>query len=196
MSDATILAVQAAPAVDRLSDVTMLFALVLALALLIERLLELLTAGYSLLDSRYDFHTFWTRRAGKVRDYLEKKLRVFDHVGPEKVAPVLNRFNEMLLNGQGAYSGTVPIIAGDLVRSLWVRIASKLLGVIIGIGLALALELDLVALWQLRDSGAPGSTSHYLLTGIAIGLGSGPVHKIITAIEKRRKKREEKGGMK
>jgi hypothetical protein len=195
MNNVTAIASQAAPTAMSLSTVTMLFALALALALLIERLLEVLKAGYDLIDSRYNFYKFWTRRANKIRDYAEKKLRVFDHVAPEKAAPVLDRFSEMLLNGQRGHSGAVPVLAGDLVRALWVRIFSKVIGMILGIAAAAAIKIDLVALWQLKDPGPAEPFSHYLLTGIAIGLGSGPVHKLITTIEKRRKKRGLEGGV-
>ena len=188
---------------DALLEVTVRFALVLALALLIERLLEILKALYDLVDSRNDWYRFWTRRAYKVRDYAEKRLRVFEYVSPEKAAPALQRFSEMLLNGRGGSAGTVPVLSGDLVRALAVKIGSKAVGIGLGVGLAFWLSIDLVDLWQ---NGKPfpailsplegfllSEPVHIALSGIAIGLGSGPVHKLITTIEKRSAKRKEEG---
>jgi len=177
----------------RLSDVTVLFALALALALLIERLLEVLKSLYDMLDGWNDLYTRWTRKAYKIRDYAEKKLRVFEYVEPEKATPVLLRFNEMLLNNQQGYTGTVPVLSGDLVRALYVKIWSKILGILIGIGLAVILKIDLVSLWKLKEHGPESSPYYFILSGIAIGLGSGPMHKIITNIEQRRAKAQ-KGG--
>jgi len=189
---------------DALLEITVRFALVLALSLLLERILEILKALYDLVDSRIDLYKFWTMRAYKIRDYAEKKLRVFEYVSPEKAAPVLQRFSEMLPNGQRNYSGTIPVLSGDLVRALAVKIGSKIIGMGLGVGLAFWLSIDLVALWQ-NGEPLPAILSplesflvaqpvHIALSGIAIGLGSGPVHKIITAIEKRREKRKEEGG--
>ena len=176
-----------------LSDVTVLFALALALALLIERLLEMLKSLYDMLDGRKDLYTRWTRKAYKIRDYAERKLRVFEYVEPEKATPVLQRFSEMLLTGQQGYTGTVPVLSGDLVRALYVKIWSKVLGVILGIGLAVILKIDLVSLWQLKDPSQESTPLHWILSGMAIGLGAGPMHKIITSIEQRREKAQ-KGG--
>jgi hypothetical protein len=188
---------------DRLLDVTVLFALVLAFSLIIERLLEILKSLYDLFDSRKDWHRFWTRRAVSVRDRLEKKMRVFEYVDPKYAAAVLRRFSEMLLNGSGSYAGTVPMISGDLVRALAVKVTSKVVAVVLGVIAAIVFQLDLVALWGMAQHPAASAKwlerlvartdVHLTLTGVAMGLGSGPVHKIITTIENRRKK-QLKGG--
>jgi hypothetical protein len=177
---------------DGLLDVTILFAFVLALSLLIERTLEILKSVYYLLDSRWDWHRFWTKRARKLGKLLEKKMNVFEFADSKGVAAILSRFREMLLDEKSEYAGSVPVVSGDLVRMVSVRSALKVIGVAIGIGLALAYKIDLVEIWKSADTSVPkpeGFTSGMVLSGIAIGLGSGPLNKIIKAIERKRKKR-------
>ena len=178
---------------DYLLEVTVLFALALALSFLVERALEVLSALYRLIDSRFDFYHFWNKRAVKLRNRLEKKLRIYEYLEPKKMALILNRFNEFLLNSQNGYSGHVPIIAGDMIRALWVKVSLKVLGIILGILLALNLEVDLISFWieaagpEVKWIPQISPTLALIFTGVAIGFGSGPVHKIITRIEKRKK---------
>jgi len=184
---------------DALLDVTVLFALALALALLIERFMEVLKAIYDLLDSRRNWHTFWTKRAKSLAAGLEKRLRIFQYVDPKKAASVLQRFSDLILNEQGGYAGNVPLLAGDLVRTLYVKVASKIIGVSLGVVLAFWSGIDLVAIWNDAAAGSAwelnlASWLSFTLSGIAIGLGASPLHKIITTIERRREKRSTKGG--
>jgi hypothetical protein len=179
--------------VDALSTVTVFFAL--ALALLVERLLEVLKSGYDVLDSRFNWCEFWTARAYAVADRLERRLRVFEYVKPEAAQPVLNRLYNVLLNTQGGYSGTALVLSGDLVRAAGVRLGCKLVGMAIGVALAYWLKIDFVRLWTPppgfpQQLWAPGTVTT-IASGIAIGLGSGPVHKIITTIEKQQADRRD-----
>ena len=189
---------------DSLLAVTARFAFVLALALLLERTMEVLKSSYDLLDSRLDLNNFWTTRAYRMRGRLEKKLRRSEHARPKYAAGILRRFSEMLLNGQGGYAGSVPVLSGDLVRAGAVRVGLKIVAIASGIALAFAYGIDLVVLWNSSHAttGEPSSFAkvlnsqgmHYVLSGTAIGLGSGPVHKVITTIEKKRRRQREKAG--
>lgn len=186
---------------EALLKVTVLFTLVLALSLVIERFIEILKAVYDLLDSRLNWHTFWTRQTIRLRDRLEKRMRIFEYVDPKMAASALYRFRDMILNEQGGYAGAVPILSGDLVRAFYIKVVFKCVAIGLGIGLALWLKIDLMGIWQ-NASTEPGKlrifiespTIRFILSGMAVGLGSTPVHKIITMIERRQKKQQQKGG--
>lgn len=166
-----------------LTAVTLGAALVLALALVIERTIELLKAAYDLVDSRYDLYHFWTRRAIAIRDFAEKRLRVFEYVSPDAAQQYLDRYSDWLLGPEHGYSGTVPTLAGDLVRATGVRLMTMLVGMAIGVSVAFAMGLDL---FRLYGQPAPAVVSGTLVTGIAMGLGAGPVHTLIKSLEKKR----------
>jgi len=185
---------------DVLLEVTVLFTLVLALSFLIERLLEILKLIYDLLDSRLHLYHFWTGVTIKVKDRLERRLRIFEYVEPRNMALVLNRFKEMILNEQEKYTATVPILSGDLVRGFSIKVVSKFLAIILGISLAFWIKIDLLSIWQ--DSAGDiykwvnniiSPNIRVALSGVVVGLGSGPVHKILTTMEKKRKQRKLKG---
>lgn len=170
-----------------LTEVTVLFTLALALSLVIERILEILKAFYDLLDSRLDWHRDWTARAKRLRDFMERRLRLSQHVSVERLKPILDQFSDRLLNGQGTYPGTLPVISGDLVRAAWVRVGAKVAGVLIGIGLAYLCRVDLLSIWQNPEADRlMFDPRQAWLSGVAIGLGSGVVHKLITTLERKR----------
>lgn len=180
--------------------VTVLFTLVLALAFLIERLMEILKAIFDLLDSRFDWFKFWTRRTSNIAKKLEQKLKIFEYVQIQPVAKVLNRFQNMLLKKSTQNDHTFPVLSGDLVRSVMITVISKFLGMAMGIGLAFWMELDLILIWQgnagnkaVWEIMIENQALRFILTGMIMGLGSGPVHHFIRLIEKKHKFREETG---
>lgn len=183
-----------------LLEITILLSLILALSFLIERMLELLKSFYDFWDSKCDLYKFYTRRAYKTRDRIVNKLKAFEFLKPKHIQPTLNRFQELFLHKKDGYSGTVPMLSGDLVRVVYVRIISKILGIGLGIIFAYSMHLDLLHIWQ--DAGGefskwvPKINSENLriaLTGIIMGLGSGPVHKIVQSIDKKREQKELEG---
>jgi hypothetical protein len=193
---------------DAIGKATMLFTLVFALSLVIERFLEVLKSAYDMLDSKYDWYKAWSRRAYRIRDFLERRLRIFEFVGPDQARTFIARFSEMLVvPPTGENAGAVPVISGDLVRAVYVKVACKVIAIAIGIPLAFGLHLDIFTLLRQVTAGPGtcmlkaldsvcnvpiGPTLATLATGVTIGLGSGPVHKIITTIEKKRDDRERK----
>lgn len=188
-------------AVETLATVTVLFALVFALSLLVERALEVIKSLYDVIDGKRNLYTFWTARAKGIADRLERRVRLFEYVSPKAVQPVLNRVYELLLNTQGGYSGTTLILSGDLVRAAGVRLGTKLLGIVLGVGLALWLDIDFLKMWnpEVRiGSQEVGlqlkGTLAQIASGVAIGLGASPVHKLITTLEKKQADRHKKEG--
>lgn len=178
-----------------LTQVTILFTLVLALSLTVERFVEVLKAVLAMVDDRLKWRHFWTHRAEALKKRLESKMGVFEHVDPRKAAAILNRFEQLFLGIKDGYSGTVPVISGDMIRSAGFKLVCKFLGLGLGVFMALWMQIDLLKIWHdaagtKMIGNIPSESFRMVLSGIAIGLGSGPVHKIISAIEKKKAKRE------
>ena len=181
-----------------LMNTTVLFALGLTLSLIVERVLEILKAAYDIFDSRLDWHHHWTRRARRIKKKLERRLRMFEYVSPEQANAVLRAAHEVVLGPSNGYQGTVPAVSGDLVRAFWVKMVAKFIGMVIGITLAFYFQVDFISLWKTVYASVGAGADDIMamsvkvnstplgmtLTGIAIGLGSAPVHKIITAMER------------
>lgn len=171
---------------EALTKSTLALAFALGLSLVVERILEILKTAYDMLDSRLDLHRYWTRRAETTRNVLQSRLRIFEYANPKAVARLLSRANEIMLGAEHGYTGTVPVISGDLVRAAGVRLMAKFVGVAFGVTFAMVWGLDIHAL-VLEEPATP----HWIvLTGIAIGMGSNVVHTMIIALEKQRASRK------
>lgn len=170
---------------EELTFIAVLFTAILAFSLLIERALEVMKAAYDLLDSRNDYHKYWTRRTYRLQQYMEKELRLFEYVDTTGAAGVFKRFNEMMIGPSDGYDGRIPTLSGDLVRAVYVRLGCKVVGSSIGIAIAFGLRFDLIASGQSIENPAV-TTAGMLVTGVVMGLGAGPVHKFIRVVEKKR----------
>ena len=169
--------------------VTILFAFVLALSLLIERLLEILKSAFDVWESKRDRHKAWTSRARETQRYIERRLQVFEHIDPVAARALLDRFSEVVIGVRPGEATGIPTISGDLVRAVHVRLYMKAIGIVLGTVLAFALSVNLFTYVYPEHPLLSGRWG-LILTGVAIGLGAGPVHKIITALERRRRERE------
>jgi len=169
-------------------------------SLLLERLLEILKALYDFFEVRLGYQSYWNRTAQRLSEQLDG-LRQAGRVQAE----VSKAVNDYLRTDYPGLEGVEALSAATL-RSLTIKAVSKILAIIIGILLALLLGINLFALIEQLNSQIGGAvydgyfSSRYIpgwlgecLTGIAIGLGSGPLHKIIEALEKSRKNRTDKG---
>lgn len=188
---------------DKLMDQTVVFAFMLALALLIERLLEVLKSVYDYVDYRAGLDRYWSARASTLQGRINAALASLEKAGGEQVGGLIRQYADRLI-GQG--ENGVVTISGDLLRATAVRFAAKLIAIAFGIGFCLCFHLDLVKVWQdawhaqggqLSVQGVLagfrlGDFAREVLTGVALGLGAAPLHKIIASIERQQATRQAK----
>jgi len=185
---------------DVLLDQTVIFAFLLALALLIERFLEVTKSIYDYIDLRLGMDQYWTARAKLLQQKIEANIIALEKGNHERIGALVRQFADKMIGGG---DNGVITISGDLLRATTIRFVAKLLAIAIGVGMALGFHLDLVAIWQgavttkITVLSQPyqiqfGEGTRQFITGIALGLGSAPLHKLITTIEKQQKKRQAK----
>lgn len=177
--------------VDVLSQPTVFFAMVLALALLVERAIEMVKILFDYLDFRLGWDKHWSRRAEKLHTKLKNILGSIMRSRPELQKKVLKRYENRTLDKTGGHEDTVVVISGDKIRVIATQVFAKLLGISFGILLACYFKIDLFTYVD-KTADLANETIRTILSGIAIGLGSAPIHKIITTIERARKKQKEK----
>jgi len=181
---------------DILLNQTVIFAFILALALLVERFLEVIKSVYDYVDLRMGMDVHWTKKALELQNKLESNIQALEKGNHERIASLIRESADKIIGG--GENGVITI-SGDLLRATTVRFVAKLLALALGIGMALCFKLDVVSIWQAAMSESSpiagfrlGVIPKEIMTGIALGLGSGPLHKIITTIEKQQKKKQAK----
>ena len=171
-------------------------------ALVIERVLEIAKSIYDYIEARNDFSGFWDRRAISIRDRLQNRIDRFKQAGEKTLQKkVFKHLASRYVNEtHPGYEGA-PVISANKLRSFTVKSISKSLGVILGISVAACLGINIFALiaqWTESPEALElglfrvdlPNWVEYAITGIVMGLGSGPMHKFITALERARKNRQ------
>lgn len=161
----------------------------LFVSLIIERMLEILKSIYDVLEAHFGWYTFWNQRAIRLRHQLDDLI---SSKSMQSVQHLLgfDRLQSNDSNYQDAYS-----IAVASVRIYSIKFATKILGCALGMIIAISAHIDifilvdnLIHVGEHSIKLPPLLTE--LLTGIAMGLGSGPLHKLIAALESAKNKRQ------
>lgn len=168
-----------------------LLALTIFLALGVERLVELCSAVWEHMEAGQDnFRKAWEAKARTLRNRIEVRLNnVRADANPQSALRLVLFVVCRHLNPSG--NGLAVSVAE--VRKLTLKVGYKLLAMVLGVILAYYFGLNIFELvndeLQIKsDPLAPGWLG-VLVTGMAMGLGAGPVHNMIVALENARAKR-------
>ncbi|MDH5181532.1 MAG: hypothetical protein OEZ39_15170 [Gammaproteobacteria bacterium] len=180
---------------DALTQATVFFTLVLALSLLTERLIEMVKVLFDYLDLKLGWDKHWSHRAEKLHTKLKNILGYMMKTKPALQEKVLARYKDKVVDENSA----VLVISGDKIRVVFTQLAAKFIGIAFGIYLAYQFRIDLFnyvqvgkSLHVVEEILSDKTHLRIILSGVIIGLGSGPVHKVITTIERSREKARKK----
>lgn len=182
---------------EMLSKPILLLALAMILATGIERLLELIRAIWDYFESKNGhYKDKWNKRAEQLRKHIEKRLdnaKSDNQMAFNAVLTIVTRY--LSVNPNNA-NGTLAISV-DKVRATGIRLRYMILAVALGIFFAFIFQIDIIELVRISTARKPEamndintSAQGIVLSGIAMGFGAGPVHKLITAMERARRSRK------
>lgn len=196
-----------------LAKPVVMLAAAIMLSIIVERVIEVLKSLIDYLTSKYYYEKvakgepgddYWTRLActigKKLETHLDNAKAQAQSNSDRDKTEAQNKFNLVMAiasrylspaqsNQEGLFA-----ISAEKIRKIHLKLIAKLLAIITGLILAWALNLDIIAMVKLSLKEIKTYETQFLgclLTGIALGMGSGPMHKIIVALESRRKKRDE-----
>jgi hypothetical protein len=168
-------------------------------ALIIERILEVTKCIYDYIEAKKDFSDFWNRRAISIRERLHNRLKKSKDNKLQQT--VFKYLASRYVNADHpGYEGAL-VISANKLRTFAVKGVVKSVGAILGIVVAFGVGINVFALIsQWTDTSNTMSLKlfevhlpewlQYSITGIIMGLGSGPIHKFITALERARRNRK------
>ncbi|MDZ7391911.1 MAG: hypothetical protein ONB25_03290 [candidate division KSB1 bacterium] len=174
--------------------VTYLYLLILVLALLVERTMEVLMSCYELLEYKCGWYRWWQNRAERLRERFARRAAGARFYQAVDTSALLYLIRDALLGKKAGYSGRIPIISPQLLRHLAIATAARVVASGIGIGLCAVTRVDVVRTFnidlQIDYLNSWPRAATLVMSGIIVGLGSEPVHSLIQAVERRRKRKE------
>lgn len=165
-----------------------LLAGMLFLSLIIERLLEISKSYYCYLEGKHGWYTWWNSSAEK----FQRKLEELEQNPAQHNSSSRLSFARVKIEGIGYLRGFA--ISVEAMRSSTITYVTKCVGIILGIGIAFVADINIFCLIDSVIYGSDTCPGEFpfpakLATGVAMGLGAGPLHKIIAALEKAKKRR-------
>lgn len=169
----------------------LLMTLAMVLSIGIERLMELMRAVEDHLEARRGDMSQWQLKAEKLRDRIELRLEMAKGGEASTFQRVLSVVFRYMSPAPADTPGLLAISA-DEVRVMSIRLRYKLIAVALGVLFASLFGIDLFALVnQSIHQGTAYTISlptwlGIILSGISMGFGAAPVHKLIVALERTR----------
>lgn len=175
---------------ETILTLTYLYLLVLLLALLIERTMEVLMALWEFLELKFEGHRIWNRRAARLKDRFAGKVN--DQLGDTGVmAMEIGQRTKQYTNVVGEVApGTTVVFSAASVRRVFVRTVAFIITTMLGVLLCNWAGINLIAL--VREAIAPtplpmleivGPQMQRIISGLVVGLGAEPVHRMIKRLE-------------
>lgn len=183
---------------NAIADLVVLYLQILLLALLVERVMEVLMSAWKYAEWKWGMHRFWNKRARRLQKRFETQAHrnVFTRV--LSLTPIARQARDYTRADDGLHRGNLVIIDGTLVRRVAVTVGARIVASVLGVLLCWVASINFVELIRAVATEAGGTLSSLLggipssvqiiISGILIGLGSEPVHRIIQNLERRRER--------
>lgn len=173
------------------TQVTFMFFQYLIAAILVERTIEILVAVYKYVEMRRQGYAFWNRKAADYRGRFER-LFGYNEVHPSEP----DRHLSWLLwkTMVPTPTGVKDVIAADMIRTNYMRVATRTIALLFSVVLVYASGLDpkvilVNIIGNIKEIGFFSPATEWfhvrcLLLAVLISAGSEPLHQAIGAIEK------------
>lgn len=175
---------------ETILEVTYLLLLVLLLALLIERAMEVVMTCWNWLELRFNGHTFWNRRAERLKDRFAKRVATTLDYSSVRALWLHHRIDHYTDTPQQVSPGRTVVFSSRAVRHVFVRTFAFVVTTVLGILLCSLAGLNLVEIVKelMNPFEIPlldwlGERAQLIVSGLVVGLGAEPVHRIIKGLE-------------
>jgi hypothetical protein len=174
--------------VEVITTLTYIYFIFLLIALIIERILEVLMAIFNYFEIKTNLQEMWNLKARKYQSRYER-LYGYQGVYSEKKKV----FDTILWKviSEPAHPGGKPIISANLIRLNYVRVTTRLLSLYLAFILVYSQGLDLFQVLETiipETAQAKALTQYpglrYFVTALIISIGTDPLHQLISRVEK------------
>ncbi len=175
--------------IDVVTNVTYLFFVYLILAIIVERVVEILVAIFNYFEMRGKWYGFWNRRAVA---YQKKFERLYGYQD-ESADRVKKLFSWLLWKviAEKPHEGGKEVISANLIRLNYLRVATRVAAFAISCILVAVVDLDFIEIikrmipkFKLLEMITGWPFFRFIVTAALISIGSEPLHQVIRRVEK------------
>ncbi len=175
---------------ETILTLTYLYLLVLLIALLIERTMEVLMAIWEFVELKFEMHRVWNRRANRLKNTFAGKVLAkleSSQILNMEIDPRTRQYTDI---DRVIKPGATVVFSAASVRHVVVRTAAFIITTTLGVMLCNWADINLVRL--VKDSIEPatilmldavGPRIQLIASGLIVGLGAEPVHRMIKRLE-------------
>ena len=179
-----------------IGELLVLYLKILLLALLVERVMEVLMSAWEYAEWKRAMHLFWNKRAQRIQRRFETQAHRNVFTRALSLTPIARQARAFTRADDGLHRGNLVIIDGTLVRRVAVTVGARTVASVLGVLLCWVASINFVELIRevAMEDGTTLSTLlggipiwlQIFVSGILIGMGAEPVHRIIQNLERRR----------
>ncbi len=176
--------------IEAITLITYVLFTYLILALLVERIVEILVAVFNYVELHRGWDEYWNQTAEKLS---RRYTRLYGYAGDERgtVRSVLDGLLWNIITEESNKGGR-RIISTHMIRLNYLRLGTRIVAFLIAAVLVLSLQLDFVKVISAMFSGAYqpvvllrlSPVVSFILTTAALSIGAEPLHHVIRGIEK------------
>lgn len=175
---------------ETILTITYLYMLVLLMALLIERAMEVIMTIWNVIELRVQAHHFWNQRTEVLMKRFAARVEEKRKKNALSTLGLSRRIRQYTDVEQDIRPGQTIEFSSHAVRHAFVRTFAFFATSAMGICLCWLADVNLIAI--IKQALAPqsipvldalGVPLQHLISGLVIGLGAEPVHRVIKGIE-------------
>jgi len=177
------------PNIEVITNITYVFFVYLILAIIVERVVEVLVAVFNYFEMRGKWYGFWNRRALVYQARFERLYGYQD----ESADRAKKLFSWLLWKviSEKPHEGGKEIISANLIRLNYLRVATRVAAFALSCILVAVVDLDFIEIlkrmipkFKLLELIAGWPFFRFILTAALISIGSEPLHQVIRRVEK------------
>ena len=178
-------------------ELTKMYLLVMLLALTVERIMEVFSSVWSFIEWKAKMYVFWNNKAKKLKRKFERKAKSQILLRKFNLDQLIQQISYATKAAKERHSGKLTIISAEMIRQTSIAAVSRVVASILGVIFCAATNVNLIAIFEDAIPIAGLKLTNWPLwiqltiSGIVIGLGSEPVHSLVTSLDKRREGRKE-----
>lgn len=175
---------------ETILNLTYLYLLVILLALLIERVMEVIMVCWNLFELKLNSHHYWNRRTKRLMDKFSSEVQSRFASTSFTLLGINRRIKHYTETEDEIIPGRTVVFSSKAVRHVFVRTFAFIVTSVLGVLLCYFAEINVIELVReaLQPNAIPlldslGSPLELIISGLMIGLGAEPMHRVIKGLE-------------